>query len=234
MATTQTVGGGVSNSPFLEESGTTTLVNCTVTGNIAANGGGISNGGGAPGGLYGGHGRGTVIVANSIVAGNSASAAAPDIFGPVSSKGHNLIGNTDGSSGWVASDLTGTDPMLGPLADNGGPTQTMALQASSPAIDAGNNDLALDVDGQPLTTDQRGVGFPRIVNNIVDIGAFEVPSLIVTTLNDVVDPTDGQTSLREAIAACADTLSSDPHHYLRRWVNRNHCADSAPCRSQPE
>ena len=52
------------------------------------------------------------------------------------------------------------NPGLGPLANNGGPTQTIALLPGSPAIDAGSNALAVDpTTGQPLTTDQRGPGF---------------------------------------------------------------------------
>ena len=58
------------------------------------------------------------------------------------------------------------------MANNGGPTQTIALLAGSPAIDAGSVDLAEEYS---LTTDQRGAGFPRIVNGTVDIGAFERP-----------------------------------------------------------
>ncbi len=57
--------------------------------------------------------------------------------------------------------------MLGPLADNGGPTLTHALLPGSPAIDAGDNTDAPEWD-------QRGPGFPRIVNGTIDIGAFEV------------------------------------------------------------
>src|SRR5205085_3190039 len=61
----------------------------------------------------------------------------------VTSLGHNLIGKTDGSSGWGGTDLTGTaaaplNPQLGALANNGGPTQTMALASTSSAIDAGS------------------------------------------------------------------------------------------------
>jgi hypothetical protein len=60
------------------------------------------------------------------------------------------------------------------LADNGGLTKTLALVSGSEAIDAGNNADAVDpVSGDPLTTDQRGGTFPRIVNNTVDLGAFE-------------------------------------------------------------
>ena len=59
--------------------------------------------------------------------------------------------------------------MLAPLGNDGGPTQTMGLLPGSPAIDAGNN--ALIPSG--VTTDQRGTGYPRIVNGTVDIGAFE-------------------------------------------------------------
>jgi hypothetical protein len=86
--------------------------------------------------------------------------------------GHNLIGNGSGSSGFDPTDLVGTasnpiDPLLGPLADNGGPTLTMALLPGSPAIDAGDNTDA------PMW-DQRGPGFRRIVNGTIDIGAYEV------------------------------------------------------------
>lgn len=59
------------------------------------------------------------------------------------------------------------------LASNGGPTLTHALVPGSPAFDAGSNALAVDANDQPLTTDQRGTGFPRIDGGTVDIGAYE-------------------------------------------------------------
>jgi hypothetical protein len=106
------------------------------------------------------------------VAANTATASGPDALGTVASEGNNLIGKTNGSSGWVGSDLTGTvaaplNPLLGPLANYGGPTQTIALLPGSLAIGAGDN--AFIPTG--VTTDQRGL--PRIVNTVVDIGSFE-------------------------------------------------------------
>jgi hypothetical protein len=104
---------------------------------------------------------------DTILADNSADTAGPDLDGSVTSLRHNLFGNSTGGSGFVASDLLNVNPQLGPLQNNGGPTQTMALLADSPAIDAGDNTNA-------PTYDQRGPGYPRIVNGIIDIGAFEV------------------------------------------------------------
>ncbi len=150
-------GGGL----YTTSGGATTLTNVTIIGNTAGvSGGGLDNG------------DGKVTIGNTIVAGNAASNGGPEAFGTFTSLGNNLIGETDGSYGWVGSDLTGTtdqplNPLLAPLSNYGGPTQTMALLPGSPAIDAGNN--ALIADG--VTTDQRG--FPRIVNGVVDIGAFE-------------------------------------------------------------
>jgi len=179
-------GGGL-----LDASGhnTTTLTNCTVSGNSATSGGGLVNTGGTTtltnctvsGNSAGNKGGGlyefdspfsTLNIGNTIVAGNAATASGHDALGTVTSLGSNLIGESDGSSGWVGSDLTGRvalslNPRLGPLANYGGPTQTMALLPGSQAIGAGSN--ALIPAG--VTTDQRGL--PRIVNTVVDIGAFE-------------------------------------------------------------
>ena len=99
------------------------------------------------------------------------------------------------------------DPMLDALANNGGPTMTMALQPGSPAFNAGSNALAVDSSNAPLTTDQRGGTFNRIAAVHVDIGAFEIQtaeSLVVTTTADeddrTSDPSFGTgTSLREAV-----------------------------------
>jgi hypothetical protein len=105
---------------------------------------------------------------NTIIAQNTGNA--PDVSGAFLSLGHNLIGATDGSSGFpMSGDLVGSsdfplDPNLGPLTNNGGPTLTMALLPGSPAIDAGDNSVA-------LLTDQRG--FPRVVGPAMDIGAYE-------------------------------------------------------------
>jgi Right handed beta helix region len=75
--------------------------------------------------------------------------------------------------------IVGVCPRLGSLRDNGGPTATLSLQSGSPAIDAGNNVLAV-----PLTTDQRMAGYVRSSGGATDIGAYEVQqSDIIFTAN---------------------------------------------------
>ena len=172
-----TNGGGLDNY----SGGTATLTNCTVSGNTSQDGGGIANDDG-----------GNLTLNNTIVAGNTTTATGDnDISGTVTStSAFNLIGDGSGMSNLTdleepaLSNLIGTtaypkNPLLAPLADYGGPTQTMALLPGSPAIDAGSNALAIDpTTGQPLAYDQRGL--PRIVNNVVDIGAFESSGFTVT------------------------------------------------------
>jgi len=155
-------GGGIYNNV-----GVLTVTNSTFTNNSTVYaGGGIFNN------------VGVLTVTNTIVAGNTGN----DIRGQVQpTSGYNLIGNGTGITNLnqlAQSNLIGTtadpiNPMLGPLANNGGPTQTMALLPSSLAINAGSNALAVDSNGNPLITDQRGTGFPRVVNGTVDIGAYE-------------------------------------------------------------
>ena len=153
------------------ESGSVTITNCTITGNRETGDGG--------GGI---HAFGSTTLYNTIVCGNFGGAAPSttpdDIAGSVntSTSENNLIGT--GGSGGLANGSNGNlvgiaNPGLGTLGANGGPTQTIPLLAGSPAIDAGNNADALDANGQQLTTDQRGAGFPRIQGLAVDIGAFE-------------------------------------------------------------
>jgi hypothetical protein len=100
---------------------------------------------------------------NTIVALNTGSS--PDVSGVFLSLGHNLIGATNGSSGFSApGDQVGLNPQIGPLANNGGPTPTMPLLPGSPAIDAADTAAA-------PATDQRGA--PRPVGPAADIGAYE-------------------------------------------------------------
>jgi hypothetical protein len=143
------------------------VFNCTVTGNQAEYGGGIA---------------GNPTLGNTIVAGNTAATAAngPDGSGTFFSEGYNLVQNTNGLA-LSGPALIGIDPLLGPLAYNGGPTRTCALRAGSPAIDNGKN-------CGPVT-DQRGAprpfDFPSITNagggDGSDIGAFELgrPTLTI-------------------------------------------------------
>jgi hypothetical protein len=85
------------------------------------------------------------------------------------SLGYNLIQNpgTVTFTGTSAGNIFGVDPMLGPLAANGGPTWTMALLPGSPAIGGGDPNPA-----SAPAVDQRGL--PRVVNGRVDIGAYQV------------------------------------------------------------
>jgi hypothetical protein len=160
-------GNGYGGGLFVA-SGAVSINNSTVGGNQAFGGSnwysaspGYGDGGGinvdSPSGLH---------LYDTILAENTADSA-PDLEGGFTSAGHNLIGNTTGGSGFAASDLVNVNPQLGPLQNNGSPTQTMALLPGSHAIDAGDNTGA-------LAYDQRGSGFPRIVNGVIDIGAFEV------------------------------------------------------------
>lgn len=165
------------------------LSNVTVTNNTAdVDNNGFGDGGGlvASGNIYG------FSLNNSIVAGNfdtprnaGKGDIFPDVFGSFSDQGNNLIGTTYGNcinipdgalcgSFYQASSIFGTNanpinPKLGPLADNGGPTQTYALLAGSPAINAGNS----------TETDQRGL----TRKGIGDIGGYERgnPANIVVT-----------------------------------------------------
>src|SRR5262249_62081145 len=90
-------------------------------------------------------------------------------------EGHNVIGNPQEMSGWVDTDLLHVNPLLGPLQNNGGPTQTMALLADSPALSAGDS-------AQLGVADQRGVARAGGVN----IGAFQASAsaLVLTGLPD--------------------------------------------------
>ncbi len=163
-------GGGILNH------GKLTLAFSTFTLNQANNGGGVYN--------FPGYTRYTILVQrpgstnvrNTIIASNlnSASGVNPDVSGTFISNGYNLIGDSTGSLGFRATgDIVGTkdnpiDPVLAPLAFNGGSTQNFALLPDSPAIDAGDPTI-LDTDP---TTDQRG--FPRVSGGRADMGAFEV------------------------------------------------------------
>lgn len=188
-------GGGICDySGFY---GTATIRNSTITGNQVVGGtGGEFSPMGTAGGMYAGGEGAPPTVVSSIVAGNATSDINADVDGTFLTLGNNLIGQSDGTNGFTngtLNDQVGTaatpiDPVLGPLADNGGTNQTHALLTGSPAIDAGANPLA-------LTTDQRGTGFTRIAGLAADVGAFEVQSadIAVTIVASPILTTPGST-----------------------------------------
>ena len=206
--TRSTISGNTSHGPgggFISRTqGNVSIINSTISGNSAGFGGGIFNDIGGftnltnstitnnlPQGIFGGN---NVSVRNTIIAGNGSGS---DISsGALTSLGNNLIGNATGAgfTNGVNGDKVGTaasplNPQLGPLANNGGPTQTHALLSSSLALDAGNNcvvdNTCSPALGVSLTTDQRGNGFSRAADSgdagttqTVDIGAFEAHAAV--------------------------------------------------------
>jgi predicted outer membrane repeat protein len=130
--TNATLGGnaaGANGGAIEARGGTVTMANSTVSGNRANDvGGGLDVRGG------------TVRPRNTIIAGNSGDPlmGGADVWGRLDSEGHNLIGDSLGGSGFADTDLLNLDPLLGPLQDNGGPTETMALLPGSPALNAGD------------------------------------------------------------------------------------------------
>jgi CSLREA domain-containing protein len=167
------VGGGILKTG----SGTTTITNTTISGNSAGYYGGgfcvnaavstftnvtITNNSASGGaGLYARNSGTQVTLINSIVANQVGGGDCLTVNGasPVSALSDSI--DSDGSCGGA----TTANPMLSGLADNGGPTQTHALQAGSPAIDAGDN-------ASCPATDQRGTVRS---DGVCDIGAYEFP-----------------------------------------------------------
>jgi hypothetical protein len=160
-------GAGIYNAAELS------LESCTVSYNITGKGEDNSTGG--PGGGIYCCADGTVYLHNTIVADNQVAAGGegPDCWGTFSSQGYNLIENINNCkiNGEHTGNITGVDPQLGPLANNGGFTKTHALLSASPAVDSGS--------GSGLSIDQRGYIRPMDnldiinVNDGADIGAYE-------------------------------------------------------------
>ena len=145
-------GGGI----YLYNNSATAIQNSTI----------ISNTAGIGGGIY--MDRHALPITDTIIAGNTAITlpVTSDLTGTfqlrydlVQITGTAHITDTGGN-------LFGLDPLLGPLADNGGPTQTLLPARNSPVVDAGDPAFA-----PPPATDQRGR--PRVVHGRVDIGAVE-------------------------------------------------------------
>ena len=194
----QGFGGGIDN----RDGGTLAITNSTFSNNSATSGlgAGISNN----------NGGGTVTITNSTFNNGATTGLSGAIFNDVlagtvtlrntivanSVGGGNCSGTlTDGGNnlqfgGTVANSCGATiptgDPVLGALANNGGPTQTMALGAGSAALDKIPNAGGC---GFGITTDQRGVARPQPASGLCDIGAYElqatsVPTTSVPTMNE--------------------------------------------------
>jgi predicted outer membrane repeat protein len=162
-------GGGI-----YAQGGTLSLFNTTVAGNQLVLPNGVS---GVGGGVFQAS-PAVINMKNVILADNtqrhSLGLPAPDdCFGNVVSGGYNLIETTANCTigGTLTGVITASDPRLGSLGDNGGATQTQALLAGSPAIDAGETPACLDANSAPIPSDQRG--FPRSMGGRCDIGAVE-------------------------------------------------------------
>jgi hypothetical protein len=155
-------GGGVYNMGEFRGGASLAVTNSTLSGNSADHGGGIFNGtvnGGA-----------TLAIADTILSvGNSGENIYNDTNGTVASLGYNVSSDDGGGFLTGPGDQINTDPMVGPLQNNGGPTFTHALLSGSPAINAGDPNFT-----PPPFFDQRGPGFDRVRNGRLDVGSFEV------------------------------------------------------------
>ena len=172
------------------------LINCTVTDNSAGidgvKMGALEQEWGKGGGIYNrivdqsqkatGLNGPSVQLKNTIVADNDAYEDGPDCWGYLELCGYNLFGDSDGlffnEVVNIGTNLFDVDPMLGPLADNGGATMTHALLHGSPALDGGT---CVCVDGEQITADQRGEPRPQDGDYdfipLCDMGAYEAPGL---------------------------------------------------------
>jgi hypothetical protein len=210
-------GGGIYNPG----SGTLTISNSTFSGNAAPVAGGASfnlgtmqianttlsdNSSPLGGGVFN---MGTLQIGNTIVNAGASGANIINSGGTVTSHGYNL--SSDDAGGFLTGpgDQINTNPLLGPLQDNGGPTFTHELLPGSPAIDAGDPNFT-----PPPFFDQRGQGFPRVVNGRIDKGSFEVQSggtpTPTPTTTTTPTPTTTPTATPTATATATHTPTPTP------------------------
>ena len=222
--TAGSAGGGLANA------GTATATDVTVAGNLGGKGGGVYDtgllttdfttiadnavsAGGSAGGLDAI--SGLTILYNTIVAKNTAGVgSASDASGSLSPGSENDLFGNGGSGGLTPTALNGIqvgvkNPHLGALNSNGGPTQTIALLAGSPAIDAGTASIP---NITVPTLDQRGaLRGPAGLNagSSPDIGAYEASSsyLVGTTAD-----TTNMGTLRSAIAWANVSTNDNPEN----------------------
>jgi uncharacterized repeat protein (TIGR01451 family) len=154
-------GGSLGGGGIYNDSGLVTVAFSTISGNTAPEGAGANL-----------HNLGFATLENTIVAGAGANnCSLVNAYGSITDGGYNIDDGASCGLDTANHSLPSTDPLLDPagLQDNGGPTQTIALEPASPAIDAipsGANGC-----GTTITTDQRGVSRPQGAG--CDIGAFE-------------------------------------------------------------
>jgi len=148
--------------------------NCTLSGNsaIARRGVGILNK------------EATLQIGDTILNAEASDTNILNDRGKITSLGYNLTSDNGGGVLTGAGDQINTDPMLGPLQDNGGPTVTHAPLTGSPAIDMGDPNFT-----PPPDYDQRGSGYSRVVNSRLDIGAIEVQAPTRPTPTPRPEPT---------------------------------------------
>ena len=232
-------GGAIYNSAY-----DANLTNVTISGNRGMNGGGIFNVGsgstvrlsnvtifnnlaryegsnpnlGAGGGVVN-QSSATMLVANTIIAGNVAgSGSGPDCDAAgaqaaLTSQGYNLLQSASFCTvgGNVTGNVVGRDPLLTPLEDNGGFTLTHALAPGSPAIDTGSTVLPGSGGGACALADQRGVLRP--LGARCDMGAFERDAAF--TLG-AVRPASGGNTGQVTIHATGSGFSEGASLLLRR------------------
>ncbi len=188
---TAVISGGAIDSVL----GFVTISNSTISGNVVDSGSGVGSGGGINnlatltisssticdnsvtgdgGGIFNDP-VATATLQSTIVANNAViNGGGPELFGRFLSS-YSLIERRLGATFQETvpgSNRYGMDPLLGPLAENGGPTLTHALLVGSPAINRGAN-LGIFAGSPAPVFDQRGLGFVRATGR-ADIGAFEV------------------------------------------------------------
>jgi hypothetical protein len=204
-------GGGIVNAGGGDSaSATLTVTNSTLSGNSASAGGGIYN-------VTDTDGSAEVAIGDTIL---NAGASGENIYnyaGTVASHGYNIsseggVTNDGGGTGdlMATGDQINTNPMLGPLQDNGGPTFTHALLTGSPAIDTGDPAFDPNNFNPPLLYDQRGNGFPRVVNGRIDIGAFEVQLSFGAHIQQPINPDESSVfNVHRGVVPVKFTLTLD-------------------------
>lgn len=199
--------GGVSQNGFA------VLYNVTMTNNT-----GVGNDAGSfrGGGIQIVDGK-TTVVKNSIIAGNHGGSGPNDCVGQLSGDSkHNLIGDTTGCTipSFVSTFVLNADPQLGPLANNGGPTQTHLPASNSPALEAGYQFPPPAADGCEVR-DQRGVPRPQ-GGGVCDLGAVEVTSANVFVTGFVLVDAAANTDIRPVLHGDTLDLSELPANLSMR------------------